>query len=119
MLSPTKKMEAQRNEFLELVEKNGWKATELDNYDFHKYSKETWLLESIWSPIGLKVHVSFPLDFINYEEKKAWAIEVSKEKPVYRQEKESFLVSLKHWKNEKNDFLKFLEELRNSKNVKE
>jgi hypothetical protein len=117
MLSLTKEMEAQRNELLELVEKNGWKATELDNYDFHKYSKETWLLESIWSPIGLKVYVNFPLDFINYEEKKAWAIEVSEEKPIYGQQRKCFMVSLKQWKNEKNDFLKFLEELRNRHNV--
>ena len=47
-------MEAQRNEMVELVEKDGWKTTQLDNYDFHKWSAETWLLESVWSPIGTK-----------------------------------------------------------------
>lgn len=107
-------MEAQRNEMLESAEKNGWKATELDNYDFHRWSMETWLLESVWSPIGATAYVSFLIDpQSDFQNPYAWAIEVSAEKPIYGEERNCFTVSLKQWKNEKNDFLQFLEELRN------
>ncbi len=106
-------MEAQRNEMIESAEKNGWKATELDNYDFHKWSMETWLLESVWSPIGVTAYVSFLIDpQSDFQNPYAWAIEVSDEKPVYGKERNSFEVSLKQWKNERNDFLKFLSEIR-------
>ena len=66
------------------AEKNGWKATELDNYDFYKWSMETWLLESVWSPIGVTAYVSFLIDpQSDFQNPYAWAIEVSDEKPVY------------------------------------
>ena len=113
-------MEAQRNELLELAEKSGWKATELDNYDFHKWSMETWRLESTWSPIGATAYVSFLIDpQSDVQNPYAWAIEVSDEKPVYGKQRNHFEVSLKQWKNEKNHFLKFLEEIRskNKQNV--
>jgi len=55
-------MKTQFNEMIELVEKNGWKATQLDNYDFSDWSMETWLLESIWSPIGETAYVSLMID---------------------------------------------------------
>lgn len=107
-------MEQQKKELFELTEKNGWKATELDNYDFHKWSMETWRLESVWSPIGKTAYVAFLIDpMSDFQNPYAWAIEVSKEKPVYREKRDSFLVSLNHWKNEKQHFLKFLSSLRN------
>lgn len=113
-------MQAQRNELLELVEKKGWKVTELDNYDFHRWSMETWLLESIWSPIGATAYVYFVIDpMSDFQNPYAWAIEVSKEKAGYRKNKDSFLASLKHWKSEKNDLMKFLEEVRNSQNFED
>lgn len=108
-------MQAQRNELIELAEKNGWKVTELDNYDFHKWSMETWLLQSIWSPIDATAYISYLIDpQSDFQNPYAWAIEVSDEKPVYGKERNRFEVSLKQWKNEKNEFLKFLEEVRNN-----
>lgn len=110
-------MEAQRNEIIKLAAKNGWKATELDNYDFRQWSMETWLLESVWSPIGAKAYVSFLIDpQSDFQNPYAWAIEVSEEKPVYGKERNHFTVSLKQWKNEKNDFLKFLSNMRSQRN---
>jgi hypothetical protein len=109
-------MEAQRNELIKLAEANGWKVTELDNYDFQRWSMETWLLESLWSPIGATAYVSF---LINEEcissNLFAWAIEVSGEKPVWGKERTRFIVSLTQWKNKKNDFLSFLSEVRNKR----
>jgi len=109
-----RKLEWKRKEMLELAEKNGWKATELDNYDFHKWSMETWLLESVWSPTGATAYVSFLIDpQSDFQNPYVWAIEVSDEKPVYGKDRNCFTVSLKQWKNEKNDFLQFLLQVRN------
>jgi len=110
-------MEAQRNELIELAAKNGWKATELDNYDAQNWSKETWLLESIWSPIGTLAYVTFPIDF-ELTRREAWAIEISDEKPVYGKSRDCLLISLKQWKNEKDNFLKHLSEIRNQQIIK-
>ena len=112
-------MEAQRNELLELAAKNGWKAVQLDNYDAQNWSKETWLLESVWSPFGACVYITFPIDFES-QNREAWAIEISNEKPVYGKSGEYLLISLKQWKNEKDNFLKYLSEVRNQQkqNVK-
>ncbi len=111
-------MEAQRNELIELAEKNGWKCTGLDNYDFYKWSMETWLLESVWSPIGATAYVSFLIDpQSDFQNPYPWAIEVSNEKPVYGKFRDYLLISLIQWKNEKHIFLKYLSEIRNqSKN---
>ena len=100
---------------IELVEKDGWRATGLDNYDFHKWSMETWLLESVWSPIGAMAYVSLLIDpQSDFQNPYAWAIEVSDEKPIYGKEGNCFLVALNQWKNEKDDFLKFLLQIRNN-----
>lgn len=100
-------------EMLELAEKNGWKATELDNYDFHKRSMETWRLESVWSPVGKTAYVSFLIDpMSDFQNPYAWAIEISNEMPRDREQRNRFVASLKHWKNEKEDFFKFLSDIR-------
>lgn len=110
-------MEAQRNELIELAAKNGWEATELDNYDFHKWSIETWLLQSIWSPIGATAYVSFLIDpQSDFQNPSAWAIEVSDEEPVYGKERNRFTVLLKQWKNETANFLNFLSQIRGNTN---
>jgi hypothetical protein len=48
-------MKTQSNELIELAQKNRWEATELDNYDYRERSVETWRLESIWTPAGVRV----------------------------------------------------------------
>jgi len=104
-------MEAQRNELIELAAKNGWKAIELDNYDAQNWSKETWLLESVWSPVGVCVYITFPIDF-ELTRRDAWAIEISNKKPVYGESRDYLLISLKQWKNEKDNFLKYISKIR-------
>ena len=96
-------MEAQKNEFFELAEKNGWKVTELDNFDFHKWSMETWRLDSVLSPINTKACISFLIDpQSDLQNPYAWAIEVSDEKPVYGKERNNFLNFLSDIRNQTN-----------------
>jgi hypothetical protein len=109
-------MEGQRNELLEIVDKNGWKSIKLDNYDFHKWSMETWLLESVWSLVGTTAYVSFLIDeMCDLQDPFAWAIKISDQKPSYGKGRSDFTVSLKQWKNEKQEILNFLEQIRNAK----
>jgi hypothetical protein len=47
-------VETQRNELIALAVQNGWKCTEIDNFEAQNWSVETWLLESVWSPVDGK-----------------------------------------------------------------
>jgi hypothetical protein len=111
-------MIAQRNDLIQLVEKNGWQVSRLTNSDFKNWSMETWLLESVWTPVGKTVYVFFPIDPLSdFQNPSAWSILV-RENTQYQPNQKQFEVSLKQWKNEKIDFVKFLANLRNnSQNV--
>jgi len=111
-------MEAQRNEMIELAKKNGWKCSEFDNYDSHSWTAEVWRLESVWSPVVVTAYASFLIDPMSNDFKKpdVWAIEISKEKPIYGKSREGFTVSLKQWSKEKDNFLKYLSKIRSQQN---
>jgi len=107
-------MEAQKNELIELAEKNGWNCRELDNYDSQAWTFEVWQLESVWSPIGLTAYVSLLIDPMSDDFRKpdVWAIEISKEKPFYGKSRDGFTISLKQWNKKKGDFLNYLSKMR-------
>lgn len=111
-------MEAQRNELIELTEKNGWKCSEFDNYDSLSRTVEVWRLESVWSPVGMTAYASFLIDPMSDDFKKpdVWAIEISKEKPVYGKSRDGFTVSLKQWSKEKSEIVKYLSRIRSQQN---
>ncbi|MCU0238410.1 MAG: hypothetical protein MUC29_03135 [Pyrinomonadaceae bacterium] len=106
-------MITQRNELLEIIEKNGWKVICLDNYEFKDWATETWLLESVWTPIGETAYVSFLIDpMLGYENPSAWAIEIRKDKLKQEKTSENFVISLNQWHNKKDEFLQFLAQIR-------
>ncbi len=108
-------MITQKREIQAEIEKNGWKISVLDNSDFYKWSMETWLIESIWSPVGATAFVSFLIDpMSDFQNPSVWAIEISDAKPMYGKERNHFTVSLKQWKNETADFLNFLSQIRSN-----
>ena len=75
---------------------------------------ETWELDSVWSPVGVKAYVTFPIDPQLHSERKPWAIMVTAEPPEYGlAHTDHFETSLIQWKNEKDLFIKFLENIRN------
>lgn len=110
-------MEAQRNEILELAEKNGWKCREFDNYDSQAWTFEVWKLESVWSPVGLTAYVSLLIDQMSndFRNPDVWAIEVSEEEPFHGKSRDGFVVSLKQWSKEKEKFFNYLAEMRDRK----
>ena len=106
-------METQRDELVALAAEYGWSARKADNFEAHDWSVETWELESIWSPVGIKAYVTFPINEQNYRERKPWAIRVSagRSGTVFGSTAD-FVTSLIQWKNEKHRFIEFLDQLR-------
>lgn len=105
-------MDSQRNELIALAAEHGWTATKTDNFDAHDWSVETWELESLWSPVGTKAYVTFPIDEHIYRERKPWAIMVTAEPPVSAPAADYFQTSLIQWKNETGKFISFLDRVR-------
>jgi hypothetical protein len=106
-------MQAQRDELIALAAANGWAATKTDNFDAHDWSVETWELESLWSPVGVKAYVTFPIDPQAYRERRPWAIQVTAEPPAYGENSsDHFETSLIQWKNDKQDLVTFLDRIR-------
>lgn len=106
-------MEAQRDELIALAAKNGWAATKTDNFEAHDWSVETWELESLWSPVGVKAYLTFPIDPQAHRERRPWAIQVTAEPPAYGQNPSDFFeTSLLQWKNDKQDLVDFLDRIR-------
>ena len=106
-------MDSQRNELIALAEENGWKGTKTDNYEANDWSVETWELESLWSPVGAKAYVTFPIDEQVYRKRRPWAIRVTAEPPITRLcPGVHFETSLIQWKNAKGEFISFLESVR-------
>lgn len=108
-------METQRNELISLAAERGWSASQTDNYEASDWSAETWVLESVWSPIGVKAYVTFPIDPQMHRERKPWPIMVAANPPGSESSDTNFFeTSLIQWKNEKRPFIDFLENLRKS-----
>ena len=106
-------MQAQRDELIALAAENGWVARQTDNFEAHDWSVETWELESIWSPVGVKAYVTFPIDPQAHRERRPWAIYVTAEPPADGQNPwDYFESSLIQWKNEKQDLVNFLDRIR-------
>ena len=106
-------METQRDELIVLAAEHGWVARKTDNFDAHDWSVETWELESLWSPIGVKAYVTFPIDEHIYRERRPWAIRITAEPPAFDQRPNNYFeTSLIQWKNEKHKSIEFLNQLR-------
>ena len=55
-------MNFQREELWRILTDKGWEIEVTDNYDFQRWSSETWLLRSIWSQVGTTAYLAFKLD---------------------------------------------------------
>lgn len=91
----------------------GWKIEVIDNYEFGRWSKETWVLRSLWSRVGTTAYLSFALDPIEIrpENEFVWAVAIYSEPPNYGV-RDEFTMPLNHWKNYLPEFLQTLECLR-------
>lgn len=109
-------MKTQRAELLNQLSSHGWKVVETeDSSDW--WADEFWLLESIWSPVGVHAWVTFLVDpsFDGQRRKgeAVWAVGASATKPASRMEIGVFALSLGHgWRSRLPEFFKHLAVLR-------
>lgn len=106
-------MNFQREELWRILKDKGWEIEVTDNYDFQRWSKETWLLRSIWSQVGTTAYLTFKLDEMEIRPDKefVWAVAIYSEPPLHGV-RDKFTMPLNHWKNYLPDFLRTLEALR-------
>ena len=71
---------------------NGWKVICGDHDGLEWYADEYWIIESIWSPFGLQLYLTFLVDPMIDGHRKdgqvVWAVGTSKSKPANRIEAE-------------------------------
>ncbi len=106
-------MKFQREKLWQALVERGWEIEVLDNYDFQRWSKETWLVSSTWTPVGATAYMSFKLDEMEMrpESEFVWAIAVYSEPPLYGV-RDKCTMSLIHWESQMPKFLQTLETLR-------
>lgn len=78
-------MQAQRTELLALLPEHGWRVSMIED-DLEWWADEMWLLESVWSPVGSRVYVTFlvepQFDGSRKKGEAVWAVMASLFKPA-------------------------------------
>ncbi len=110
-------MQAQRTELLNQLPEHGWRVAGAEE-NLEWWADEMWPLESVWSPVGSRVYVTFLVDpQFDGDRKKGeavWAVMASPAKPMSRLQVEGeFTLSLgQGWKNRLPAFFDHLSALR-------
>jgi hypothetical protein len=113
-------MNTQKEELLKMLPSYGWNVFNAESYDLQWWADDIWLLESIWSPTGSLVYLTFLVDpqINNIKHRKkgegVWAIMASKGVPDTWQGSKAYpsLTLGQGWKDRLAVFLKELESLR-------
>ena len=110
-------MQTQRAELLALLPEHGWRVATIEE-DLEWWADEMWLLESVWSPVGSRVYVTFLVEPSFDDNRKkgeaVWAVMVSPFKPVSSlQDEHEFTFSLgQGWRDHVPAFFGFMGILR-------
>ena len=109
-------MNFQRDELWNNLTDKGWEIDVMDNYDFHRWSQETWRLRSAWSHTGTVAYVAFLLDpmEIRPEKEYVWAVAIYSEPPHYGV-LDKYTMPLKQWTTSLPKFLQVLESMRSER----
>lgn len=107
------KLKNQADELRSQLSKHGWEVAEIEQpFEDEWWAAEFWLIESVWSPQGARVYLTFLVDPIG-EGRDIWAVHASEERPQYRPVDDNPLMSLRHgWKKELRDFIESLHRFR-------
>jgi hypothetical protein len=117
-------MITQRSRILELLPRYGWEVTTVEDHlrgstAVDWFIDELWEVESIWSPNGLKVWISFVVDpmapFPRKKGQGVWAVKAGLRKPTGRgiADDEVGLILNAGWENRLPEFFSRLADLRN------
>lgn len=121
------RMKTQMTELQQYLPRHGWNVAETIDAesewnDLEWWEDEIWILESLWSPKGVRIHLVFLVDpqapFHGRKKNEyVWAARASVERRKDRLADENTVyLNLHHgWKKELLDFLKGLDALRSQK----
>jgi hypothetical protein len=122
-------MITQRNKLFELMPRYGWEVINVEDYLRHTtgldwFIDELWEIESIWTPKGLKVWITFVVDPMtsNLGERKkgqgVWAVKAGLHKPIGwgAEDDEVELALNTGWEKRMPEFFSHLADLRNQGN---
>ena len=110
-------MQAQRAELLNQLPEHGWRVAAAGE-DLEWWADEMWLLESVWSPLGVRAYVTFMVDpqfeGVRKKGEAVWAVMASPGRPDGRADVEGgFTLSLgQGWGRRLPEFFGHLSALR-------
>jgi hypothetical protein len=116
-------MQTQRLELLNRFPEHGWRVEGVEE-NLEWWAHETWLLESVWSPVGSRAYVTFlvdpdapilPYDKTSRKIETVGSVMASPDKPRNRHFVENqFTLSLgRDWEKELPAFFEHLSRIRN------
>jgi hypothetical protein len=103
---------------LSRVESFGWQLVKRETYTQLWWADETWVLESTWSPVGYKIHLTFFVDPEWHGNRKTgegvWAIKASRNSPTQWQDEEGEILMVlgRGWLKQLPQFVSDLSALR-------
>ena len=115
-------MQTQRTELLNHLPEYGWRVSHSEE-NLEWWADEMWLLESLWSPAGLRVYITFMVDPMAAPSRKkgeaVWAVNASLTKLTcpFSADREFTLSLGQGWKERLPDFFQHLSALRDRSNT--
>jgi hypothetical protein len=112
-------MLTQRAELAKQLPDNGWQVLIVDDSGLEWWADEIWLIESLWSPAGFRLHLTFLVDPMadlqRAQGQSVWAVGTSIVRPMDRGTAEGKpLLPLGHgWRSQLAEFFAGLAGLRN------
>ena len=112
-------MITQRTEILKQLPLNGWQVLSVEDSSLEWWADEIWLIESLWSPKGISLYLTFLVDPMADSRRakghEVWAVGTSIERLHDRVSAEGEpLLSLGHgWRSRLDEFFVGLAGLRN------
>jgi hypothetical protein len=111
MLPP--QVKSQTDELRKRLPEYGWEIVEIEPpFEDEWWSAEFWIIESVWSPRGVRVYFTFEVDPMG-ESDDIWALTASRERPGYRPSGGNPSMGMGHgWQKELRAFLGSLDQFR-------
>ncbi len=112
-------MPTQRAELARQMPENGWRVLAVEDSSLDWWADEIWLLESLWSPQGFRLYLTFLVDPMADSQRAkgqaVWAVGTSIERPAGRASAQGQpLLSLGHgWRSHLEEFFAGLSAIRN------
>jgi hypothetical protein len=103
-------MLTQRTELAAQLPEHGWQVIGVEDSGLEWWADEIWLIESLWSPKGFRLYLTFLVDPMadgqRAEGQNVWAVGTSIERPVDRVSAQGKpLLSLGHgWRSHLTEF---------------